>query len=605
MPTYNQCYFLKRAVISLMRQTFVNWELIIINDGSTDETVGMIESLPPDPRVVYLCNERNMGLGCSVNRGLDRARYGHIAYLPSDDYYDPEHLGSMARGFEEHPGAVLVFSGIRYAVNDTMSYSAGTESATLMPGCGLNMVQVAHKKTADRWVGREVWESPDLNITFWNRLLDKGSFIPTRKVSCFMTRHPHQRSRLIAEGNSGGINVFRRYYKVREPLKIRAHEYKFVDEEKNYARFRDVRARNPQGLKILIVGELSYNPERIVALEEAGRRLFGLWVNNDISGFNTVGPLPFGNVEDIGYDDWRNKVRRLKPDIIYATLNFRSVTLAWEVLRENPDIPFVWHFKEGPTISLQVGTWEKLMYIYNNADGLIHISGLVKEWVELFACPRGISMIMDGDLPKKDYFEGPFTAKLSETDGEVHTVVAGRMIGWSVADMKRLADSGIHLHHYSGDGKMEGTNERFMAAVPGYFHAHPHCGIGDWIGEFSKYDAGWLHKFESRNNGDLLKASWDDLNVPARISTYAAAGLPVILKANKGHLVSTNRIVDGFGIGIQYDTIGELIPQLKDRRLVEARRANMLRCRGHFTFDHHVPALESFFREVIRKNNRE
>lgn len=603
MPTYNQAGFIKRAILSLQRQTFQEWELIIINDGCTDYTDKMVESFLSDPRIIYLRNDRNRGLGYSVNRGLDRARYDFIAYLPSDDYYDPDHLASLAEYFGKFPNAVLVYSGVRYGMNDTMTYSPRTESTHLVPGRELQMVQVAHRTGKARWVERSEWEDGDLNVTFWNKLLDEGSFVATGTVSCFFTRHPKQRHRLIFEGSGGGLNVYRSHYNVKDPLKIRFHKDKFIDEEKNYALFRRKPTYRPDGLKILLVGELAYNPERIAALEAAGHKLYGLWLNRGMCSFNTVGPLPFANVEDIEFDGWRQRVRELKPDIIYAMLNFPSIPLAYDVLRENPDIPFVWHFKEAATISLQIGSWEKLLYLYNHADGVIHISPLVKDWVGLFANPRGESMIMDGDLPNAVHFEKPFTPRLSDTDEEVHTMVAGRMIGLRLNDMRKLAQNGIHLHLYS-QGKYqqrETANSKFSAVAPGYFHVHQHCGIQDWVNEFSRYDAGWLHMFDSRNRGDLFKASWDDLNVPARMSTYAAAGLPMILKRNSGNMTSTNQIVEGLGIGVGFDSIDQLIAELKDRRSMDNKRSNVLKCRTRFTFDHYVPELIDFFKEVIKK----
>lgn len=54
MPTYNQAYFIRRAVMSLIRQSYPQWELIIVNDGSTDATDRIISGLPQDERIKYL-----------------------------------------------------------------------------------------------------------------------------------------------------------------------------------------------------------------------------------------------------------------------------------------------------------------------------------------------------------------------------------------------------------------------------------------------------------------------------------------------------------------------------------------------------------------------
>ena len=131
----------------------------------------------------------------------------------------------------------------------------------------------------------------------------------------------------------------------------------YVDENAIYARFRNRPATPlaPDGLKILLVGELAFNPDRVLALEERGHQLYGLWTENPW-WFNTVGPLPFGHVQDLPRSNWRGAVKELKPDVIYALLNWQAVPFAHEVLRADLGIPFIWHFKEGPWLCLEHGT---------------------------------------------------------------------------------------------------------------------------------------------------------------------------------------------------------------------------------------------------------
>ena len=91
MPTCNQATYIRRAISSLIAQSYPEWELIIINDGCQDETEKYIKDYLPDNRIIYIKNPKNKGLGYALNQGLDRAKYEYIAYLPSDDYYYPEH----------------------------------------------------------------------------------------------------------------------------------------------------------------------------------------------------------------------------------------------------------------------------------------------------------------------------------------------------------------------------------------------------------------------------------------------------------------------------------------------------------------------------------
>jgi hypothetical protein len=121
---------------------------------------------------------------------------------------------------------------------------------------------------------------------------------------------------------------------------MRTTHYKTTDENEQYMPYREKKPLVKNHLKILLVGELAYNPERVYAFEEAGHKLYGLWSKPEYC-FCTVGPLPFGNVEDIPYENWQERVKEVAPDIIYAQLNTGSIELAHEVLKANTGIPFV------------------------------------------------------------------------------------------------------------------------------------------------------------------------------------------------------------------------------------------------------------------------
>jgi len=432
MPTYNQSSFIRRAIISLYKQTCQNWELIIINDGCTDETEMFVSDFLKDEKITYIKNESNQGLGYALNQGLDIAKYDYIAYLPSDDFFYENHLKSIERKYNEYDDLTLVYSGMKFDVVDTLYYTADTESCGLRKGHCLQLVQTSHKKTGERWLERSEWITEDLFSMFWYKLLGIGSFGMTGIVSCNWTSHPAQRHRFIGEKYGGGLNKYRNYYKVNTPIKMKVSKYKFIDEEKFYAGYRTKQMLCQDSLKIVLVGELAYNSERIYALEQAGHKLYGLWSPNPVFCFSTVGPLPFGHIEDISFDNWKERIVEIDPDVIYGMLNFGSVPFAYDVMKACPSIPFVWHFKEGPSICLRQGNWEKLIYLYTHATGKIFLNEVVKEWFEQFLPPtQGVSLVMDGDLPKRDCFKNNLSPKLSAKDGAIHTVIAGRMIGIS------------------------------------------------------------------------------------------------------------------------------------------------------------------------------
>ncbi len=601
VPTFEQAHFIARALASLQAQTLDAWEAVVVDDGSRDATAATVAPFLEDARIRYVALDANEGLGRALNAALDATAAPLVAYLPADDVFYPRHLETLAAALGAAPKAVLAVSGVRWHYN--------REAEGPVPGEGLQLVQAMHRRTGLRWTERAAFESDDLDRLYWSRLRALGSSVGTGVVSCEWVDHPRQRHKLMREP-AGGINPFRRHYRVATPLRFHTRSGNAIDEEALYRRLRErpPTPRAQDGLTILLVGELAYNAERVLALEEQGHTLYGLWTDTPY-WFNTVGPLPFGHVEDLPRDDWRAAIRRLRPDVIYAQLNWQAVPFCHDVLLASSGIPFVWHFKEGPFICLQQGTWPQLLDLYRMADGRIFSSSEARDWFDL-ASP-GLArtrpcLVLDGDLPRRDWFDGPVTPPLSAADGDVHTVVPGRPIGLHPPTVAALAAAGIHLHFY-GDfthGQWREWIATTQALAPHHLHLHGNVAQDRWVEEFSRYDAGWLHCFASRNGGDLRRADWDDLNLPARIATLAAAGLPLIQRENGDAVVAAQALARRLGVGVFHDDIDDLAAQLRDRPHMDALRARMWAQREQFCFDAHVPALVAFFRQVIANAGR-
>lgn len=91
MPTYNCGRFIAESIRSVLSQTYTEWELLIVDDCSTDETESIVSSYK-DERIRYMRNERNMGAALTRNRALREAAGRYIAFLDSDDLWLPEKL---------------------------------------------------------------------------------------------------------------------------------------------------------------------------------------------------------------------------------------------------------------------------------------------------------------------------------------------------------------------------------------------------------------------------------------------------------------------------------------------------------------------------------
>lgn len=92
-PTYNCARFIAQTIESVQAQTFADWEMIISDDCSTDDTLKVIEPyLNSDARIKYICNDKNSGAAITRNNALRVAQGRWIAFLDSDDLWMPEKL---------------------------------------------------------------------------------------------------------------------------------------------------------------------------------------------------------------------------------------------------------------------------------------------------------------------------------------------------------------------------------------------------------------------------------------------------------------------------------------------------------------------------------
>jgi len=111
MPTYNRHQYIGRAIKSVLNQTFKDFELIIINDGGSQECEAIIESLKSD-KIRYFYIEHG-GLSHALNQGILSSRSKYIAYLDDDDRYFPEHLQILANALESSTYSGVYSDGYR------------------------------------------------------------------------------------------------------------------------------------------------------------------------------------------------------------------------------------------------------------------------------------------------------------------------------------------------------------------------------------------------------------------------------------------------------------------------------------------------------------
>jgi len=104
LPTYNRGWILKEAIDSILAQEFKDFELIVVDDGSTDNTGEILDSYEQD---ILVLRQSNKGVSAARNRGIDAAEGRLIAFLDSDDLWLPRKLSSQVDFFNSNPAAVI------------------------------------------------------------------------------------------------------------------------------------------------------------------------------------------------------------------------------------------------------------------------------------------------------------------------------------------------------------------------------------------------------------------------------------------------------------------------------------------------------------------
>ena len=139
IPTYNRAGYILDAIESVLSQTYTDYEIIVIDDGSADRTRDVLQSLIAEDKIRY-AYQGNQGVSAARNRGIHWAKGKYIVFLDSDDLWDPAKLEKQAAFLDSNPGVALVhnsfsrvdLAGTLLGYRDTSRFSGWVYPAILL-----------------------------------------------------------------------------------------------------------------------------------------------------------------------------------------------------------------------------------------------------------------------------------------------------------------------------------------------------------------------------------------------------------------------------------------------------------------------------------------
>lgn len=204
VPCYNSGRFIRATLEAVRAQTFADWECIVIDDASNDDSAAIVAAMAAeDPRIVPLRLTKNLGAAGARNAGLERVRGEFIAFLDSDDYWVPEKLECQV-AFARTTGAALVHSSYRFVDESGRFLSGGVKAServdlrSYMQNTEIGMsTSLMDRAKVGAFTFKDIRLCQDTDL--WLRLLERG-FISHGMEEVFV----HYR---IREGQISGSKI--------------------------------------------------------------------------------------------------------------------------------------------------------------------------------------------------------------------------------------------------------------------------------------------------------------------------------------------------------------------------------------------------------------
>ncbi len=209
IPTYRRPERLKKAIKSVLNQTFSDFQVCIYDDASGDETKDVAEEFVADKRVKYYCHPKNIGSAENFQFALSRVNTPFFSFLADDDYLLPQFYETALKGFEKYPhagfsmGGVLDVDGRGKFIDVVLSkwpekeYYSPPEGLLEMIGKYSNWTGILFRKEVIEKIGLLDMKLEAIDVDFLFRAAAELPFAVTKKIVAVFVQHPQSYSGCI------------------------------------------------------------------------------------------------------------------------------------------------------------------------------------------------------------------------------------------------------------------------------------------------------------------------------------------------------------------------------------------------------------------------
>lgn len=250
IPLYNKELSIQNTIQSVLEQTYQEFEIIVIDDGSTDNSAKQVREIP-DSRI-KLVQQRNQGVSAARNRGIKESKFEWIALLDGDDLWEPNHLEEIVKMMHEFPDEKVYVTSFKYSNNQAM-YKHDRPSPifkienyfreALKEQLVWTSIVVIHKSCVDVIGGFNIKLSRGEDLDFWERLAEKFDIIKSKTVTAVYRIEAENRSFQISSYDIRKSCLY--YYDFAKPLtddQINYYKHKLVISSRVFIRRGDIKS---------------------------------------------------------------------------------------------------------------------------------------------------------------------------------------------------------------------------------------------------------------------------------------------------------------------------------------------------------------------------